>query len=481
MNDADSMRRLAARLAARLKANEYPVPQGALLQALSSLLGFTNWEVFLSKARTQPSSVLQVPRDPEYFKTTLYKIREALRPIPPVGRRYEKEYSDSHTNALLGIEDLIAGISSLESAGFTSVNTQAYTEAMDTFRSAISFLELLRDGSFDDSDWPDVDACIEEANAFLENAPISAIRTEEDWRAENGLKPQAQQAVSEDLKYSQAAWVQEVSAGRTLLGYSDWTAQQTKPAVSKEATSANRSFEGLARRATSMVDMELIQELSEEKATTSPSCVVETSNDDDDREEIAHGDYRYYAPKVSDLPWCCICNTRHAFGTACPTEKATAKPILCGATETLAEPVAWTTPFQWKSRQSERVLKLTRKAQPEYGFTVPLYAGSPPKAQGMSEALASPTLGVQDEQAMSLVGHTVWVTNFEHEKGNAVSVFLSRKSAERRKTELATEFWSEEIPHEPMPPADEIGDAYFRRLSEEGREYFTIDEAIIEA
>ena len=48
----------------------------------------------------------------------------------------------------------------------------------------------------------------------------------------------------------------------------------------------------------------------------------ETSNDDDDREEIAHGDYRYYAPKASDLPWCCICNTRHALGTACPTEKA---------------------------------------------------------------------------------------------------------------------------------------------------------------
>ena len=442
MNDADLMRRIAARLAARLKANEHPVPQGALLQALSSLLGFTNWEVFLSKAGTQPSSILQVPRDPEYFKATLYKIRKALRPIPPVGQRYEKQYSDSHTNALLGVEDLIAGISSLESTDLTPVNAQAYTEAMDTFRSAISFLELLRDGSLDDSDWPDVDACIEEANAFLENAPISAIRTEEDWQAENGLKPRAPQAVSEDLKYSQAAWVQEVSSGRTLLGYSDWAAQQTKTLVPKESTSADRSF--------------------------------------DDREEIAHGDYRYYAPKAPDLPWCCLCNTRHALGTACPTEKATAKPILCGAPETSAEPVAWTPPFQWKSRQSERVLKLTRKAQPEYGFTVPLYAGSPPKAQGMSETPASPTLGVQDVQAMSLVGHTVWVTNFEHEKGNSVSVFLSRKSAEQRKTELATEFWSEEIPHEPMPPADEIGDAYFRRLSEEGREYFTIDEAIIE-
>ena len=39
------------------------------------------------------------------------------------------------------------------------------------------------------------------------------------------------------------------------------------------------------------------------------------------------------------------------------------------------EPVAFSTvdAFAWGDRQSERVVKLTRKAQPEHGFTAPLY------------------------------------------------------------------------------------------------------------
>ena len=41
-----------------------------------------------------------------------------------------------------------------------------------------------------------------------------------------------------------------------------------------------------------------------------------------------------------------------------------------------AEPVAWSTGIKWHPvghYQSEQVQKLTRKSQPEYGFTEPLY------------------------------------------------------------------------------------------------------------
>ncbi|CAN7191955.1 DUF551 domain-containing protein [Acidovorax sp. LjRoot117] len=48
-----------------------------------------------------------------------------------------------------------------------------------------------------------------------------------------------------------------------------------------------------------------------------------------------------------------------------------------------SEPVAWTTGLRWLGtprQQSETVVKLTREAQPEYGFTVPLFTHpSPPE------------------------------------------------------------------------------------------------------
>jgi hypothetical protein len=44
-------------------------------------------------------------------------------------------------------------------------------------------------------------------------------------------------------------------------------------------------------------------------------------------------------------------------------------------------PVAWVTGLQWKPRQTEQVVKLTRETQPEYGYTVPLYAAAPTAAQ----------------------------------------------------------------------------------------------------
>lgn len=41
------------------------------------------------------------------------------------------------------------------------------------------------------------------------------------------------------------------------------------------------------------------------------------------------------------------------------------------------EPVGWTSePIEWSPRQSEQVLKITRKAQPQYGFVYPLHASA---------------------------------------------------------------------------------------------------------
>ena len=45
------------------------------------------------------------------------------------------------------------------------------------------------------------------------------------------------------------------------------------------------------------------------------------------------------------------------------------------------EPFAWTSPreLEWGTRQSEKIVKLTRKAQPEYDFTKPLYTRPQPR------------------------------------------------------------------------------------------------------
>ena len=50
------------------------------------------------------------------------------------------------------------------------------------------------------------------------------------------------------------------------------------------------------------------------------------------------------------------------------------------------EPVAWTTGLNWRTDtrcQSEMAVKLTRKSQPEYGFTQPLYT-HPSSPEGMA-------------------------------------------------------------------------------------------------
>jgi hypothetical protein len=48
------------------------------------------------------------------------------------------------------------------------------------------------------------------------------------------------------------------------------------------------------------------------------------------------------------------------------------------------EPVGWVTSLEWKPRQSEQVQKLTREAQPQYGYVAPLYT-LPTKAKEESK------------------------------------------------------------------------------------------------
>ena len=51
------------------------------------------------------------------------------------------------------------------------------------------------------------------------------------------------------------------------------------------------------------------------------------------------------------------------------------------------EPFAWISPraLEWGTRQSEKVVKLTCKAQPEYDFTEPLYTHPQPKREPLTD------------------------------------------------------------------------------------------------
>lgn len=53
------------------------------------------------------------------------------------------------------------------------------------------------------------------------------------------------------------------------------------------------------------------------------------------------------------------------------------------------EPVAWISPnaLEWITLESEKVVKLTRKAQPEYDFTEPLYTHPQPPHQPVTNEL----------------------------------------------------------------------------------------------
>ena len=51
------------------------------------------------------------------------------------------------------------------------------------------------------------------------------------------------------------------------------------------------------------------------------------------------------------------------------------------------EPVAWVGvgSVTWDGRQSEKVEKLTREAQPEYGFVIPIYTHPQPKREPLTD------------------------------------------------------------------------------------------------
>lgn len=53
-----------------------------------------------------------------------------------------------------------------------------------------------------------------------------------------------------------------------------------------------------------------------------------------------------------------------------------AAPAAPAATEAPSDVIAWSTGIVWKNRQSEMVVKLTRKAQPEHGFIHALHAAT---------------------------------------------------------------------------------------------------------
>src|SRR5690606_13789009 len=75
---------------------------------------------------------------------------------------------------------------------------------------------------------------------------------------------------------------------------------------------------------------------------------------------VSDGSYKSYEARVGWVAW----------------QAARRTPAPVGV-----EPVAWSTGVAWhpdSRSQSEMVLKLTRRAQPMYGYTVPLYATPQP-------------------------------------------------------------------------------------------------------
>jgi hypothetical protein len=77
-------------------------------------------------------------------------------------------------------------------------------------------------------------------------------------------------------------------------------------------------------------------------------------------------------------------------------------------------------------------------------------------------------------------GQTVFVARYEHRHGVDYRVFADEQSANRWRYELATAWWSHEMPDDEAPPEDleERATAYFERVS--GREYFEIDSTKVE-
>lgn len=66
--------------------------------------------------------------------------------------------------------------------------------------------------------------------------------------------------------------------------------------------------------------------------------------------------------------------------------EVTVEPVATISKTETVEPVAWATVgfVTWGNRQIEKVDKLTRESQPEYGFVIPLYT-APPKHKPLTD------------------------------------------------------------------------------------------------
>lgn len=72
----------------------------------------------------------------------------------------------------------------------------------------------------------------------------------------------------------------------------------------------------------------------------------------------------------------------------------------------------------------------------------------------------------------------VFVAIYEHKHGHDTCVFRTAQGAQAWKDQLASDWWEDAFADE-EPPSENIGDEYFRRMTEIGGEYFDVEEHTI--
>lgn len=107
--------------------------------------------------------------------------------------------------------------------------------------------------------------------------------------------------------------------------------------------------------------------------------------------------------------------------TAAPPKQSAAQPQ-----QAQGEAVAWAKAdaFDWMPRESECVVKLTRRMQPEYGFVAPLYTAPQPTTPAerlpltdeqivaaANEAFGT-TIDLDDETLVNKYGHGVYISRY---------------------------------------------------------------------
>lgn len=77
-----------------------------------------------------------------------------------------------------------------------------------------------------------------------------------------------------------------------------------------------------------------------------------------------------------------------------------------------SEPVAYVTPFDWGSRETERVVKITRKPQPRYDYTMPVHPApqstAPEPVNQMLQGCAC-RWDANDNRVATCVRHKGWL------------------------------------------------------------------------